>query len=100
MAIAKEAVASGVGMTLDFGKGDTLASLFGEGGPRAVYFVSPEERDKFIETWKDYPLISLGRVSGDTLKIEGTAEIPLDVLAWTYSGGKGLLEAPDEEKPS
>lgn len=100
VAIAKEAVASGVGMTLDFGKGDTLASLFGEGGPRAVYFVSPEERDKFIETWKDYPLISLGRVSGDTLKIEGAAEIPLDVLAWTYSGGKGLLEAPDEEKPS
>jgi phosphoribosylformylglycinamidine synthase len=91
VALAKEAIASGVGMRVDFGDGDAAELLFSEGGPRALYFVPPDCSDKFLALWEGYPLISLGRTGGDSLQIQNVLEIGLDELESAFSSG-GLLD--------
>jgi phosphoribosylformylglycinamidine synthase len=93
-ALAKEAVASNVGMDVDLGdlnEFETVRMLFGEGGPRAVYMVHEENEDKFLSIWEGYPTIRLGRVGGDSLSIRDILNLPLDDLKAAYYGGDKLL---------
>jgi phosphoribosylformylglycinamidine synthase len=90
VALAKEALASGVGMSVDIGSRDMLSALFGEGGPRALYFVHAESADKFLSLWDGYPVVLLGRAEGSSLRIGGVREIGLDELRAEYFAG-GLL---------
>ena len=89
-ALAKEALASGVGMRVDFGSCDMLSALFGEGGPRALYFVHSESADKFLSLWDGYPVVLLGHAEGSSLRIGGMREIGLDELRAAHFAG-GLL---------
>jgi phosphoribosylformylglycinamidine synthase len=90
VALAKEALATGVGMSVDFGSGDETSLLFSEGAPRALYFVHAESADKFLSLWEGYPVIMLGHTGGSSLYINGAREIPLDELRGAYFAG-GLL---------
>jgi phosphoribosylformylglycinamidine synthase len=90
VALAKEMLASGVGMNVSFRSGDALSMLFGEGGPRALYFVHSESADKFLSLWDGYPVILLGSAEGSSLSIEGMREIGMDELGKAHFAG-GLL---------
>jgi phosphoribosylformylglycinamidine synthase len=90
VAVAKEAIYSGVGMNVDFGAGNAAELLFSEGGPRALYFVPPEGADKFLALWEGFPVISLGKAGGKSLRIGGLREIGLGELRSVFFSG-GLL---------
>ncbi|MDR3321884.1 MAG: phosphoribosylformylglycinamidine synthase subunit PurL [Synergistaceae bacterium] len=91
VALAKEAIYSGVGVSADIGQGDVTAALFSEGGPRALYFVSPPNAEKFLSIWDGYPLKSLGRAAGASLRIVGSICIGLSELRAAFFSG-GLLD--------
>jgi phosphoribosylformylglycinamidine synthase len=90
VALAKEAIYSGVGMSVDLGPGDATANLFGEGGPRALYFVSPASSEKFLSIWEGYPLIPLGRAVGESLRIGGMIDVSLSRLRAAFFSGSLL----------
>ncbi|MDR0616866.1 MAG: phosphoribosylformylglycinamidine synthase subunit PurL [Synergistaceae bacterium] len=90
VALAKEALATGIGMSADLGPGDETSLFFSEGGPRALYFVHAESADKFLSLWEGYPVIMLGCAGGNSLCINGAREIALGELKEAYCAG-GLL---------
>ncbi|MDR3255467.1 MAG: phosphoribosylformylglycinamidine synthase subunit PurL [Synergistaceae bacterium] len=91
VALAKEAIYSGLGMSANLGSLDMTAALFSEGGPRALYFVQPANAEKFSFIWDGYPLMSIGRVGGESLRIDGAIDIGLDELRAAFYFG-GLLD--------
>ncbi len=87
VALAQEAIASNLGMDISLPAGDLTAVLFGEGGPRALYFVSEENREKFMTIWEGYPVANIGTVDGASLNIQNTLNIGLDDLGKAFHGG-------------
>ncbi|MBQ8090064.1 MAG: phosphoribosylformylglycinamidine synthase subunit PurL, partial [Pyramidobacter sp.] len=67
-AVAKEAIDSGVGVTLD-DKNYTAAELFGEGATVAVYAVPADKAEAFRSCWKNVPVEQIGVVGGESLKL-------------------------------
>ena len=92
VALAKEAIFSGQGIRIDLGGQDdevTTKILFGEGGPRAVYFVPRENDEKFLSIWEGYNVVRLGHVEGKTLSFNEMFELELDELSRAYRGISG-----------
>ncbi len=95
VALAKEAIMSDIGIRADFGEMDAAEAtrtLFGEGGPRAVYMVHPENEDKFLSIWEGFSAIRIGEVGGDALRIEGICDLPLCDLCAAFFDGESLLQ--------
>jgi phosphoribosylformylglycinamidine synthase II len=70
VALVHEALASGIGASIDLPAVlDTLGTLFGEGGPRAVYAVSDRMSGTFEELWRGFPCFRIGVAGGDSLRI-------------------------------
>jgi phosphoribosylformylglycinamidine synthase len=93
-ALAKCVIFAGIGMEVDmeaFGGEDSTATLFGEGGPRAVYAVQPDGEDKFISIWEGYPAFRIGSFGGDSLKIRGIIDVPAGELARAFRDSAPLL---------
>lgn len=88
-ALANEAIASHSGMEITLPGGDMTETLFGEGGPRAIYFVPEKDADKFIALWKGYPVVRIGTVGGKTLDITDVLRIDLEKLEKTFRGEIG-----------
>lgn len=86
-ALAKEAVGSGKGATIEMA---SLARpevlLFGEGGPRALYAVPPEKKEAFCDLWKGFPLEELGRVHGDRLRFKSFFDTAVEALKKALKG--------------
>ncbi|MDR1482284.1 MAG: phosphoribosylformylglycinamidine synthase subunit PurL [Synergistaceae bacterium] len=96
VALAKSAIASGIGIEIDMaGFGayayDLTYLLFSEGGPRAIYSVQAESLDKFFSIWDGYPALRLGTVRGDLLKIGTEFELSVWELRNAFKEGKPLL---------
>ncbi|MDR1915973.1 MAG: phosphoribosylformylglycinamidine synthase subunit PurL [Synergistaceae bacterium] len=87
VALAKEIIDSGVGMEIDLAGLDPTETLFGEGGPRAVYIVPQDNEEKFIRVWEGFPLTRLGQASGTSLVIDGIGTLSMDSLRSEYFGG-------------
>lgn len=87
VAAAREAIATGIGMDLLRTESDLTETLFGEGGPRALYFVPEENRDKFTAIWEGYPLMAIGRVGGSSLAIRDVLNIAVADLERVWRGG-------------
>ncbi len=81
VALARESAESGLGAAVSFEiptRKDVL--LFGEGGARAVYSVPMMKVPLFKSIWRGFPLLELGRVSGDILAVNGALSVPVDRL--------------------
>ncbi|GHV53486.1 phosphoribosylformylglycinamidine synthase subunit PurL [Synergistales bacterium] len=94
VALAKEAAASGVGMRIDINFKDDAEMtkiLFGEGGPRAVYFVRPDDRGAFLSLWDRFPITQIGRAGGKYLRI-AQREIGVDEIRGAMAAG-GLFRS-------
>lgn len=70
IAIAKEAIDSGIGAKVNLGDTSTV-SLFGEGATLAVYAVPAEKAEAFRKCWKDVPIKEIGSVGGNGLVLNG-----------------------------
>ena len=80
VALAKEALASGVGASLNVDPSANEDSvLFGEGGARACYAVSEANAAAFEETWRGFPCTHIGTAGGESLRFGG-ASLTLDEL--------------------
>lgn len=89
-ALAKECIATGLGMEIDLGGcggAEATAVLFGEGGPRAVYFVHRENEEKFLSVWEGYPTMRLGTVGGGSLAVNGVMSVPVSELRDVFHNG-------------
>ncbi|MDR3164490.1 MAG: phosphoribosylformylglycinamidine synthase subunit PurL [Synergistaceae bacterium] len=85
VALAKEAILSGRGMTIEFGR-DPFAAMFGEGGPRAVYIIPHNSADKFLECWEGFPVARIGCVGGESLVVKDFMEVPVVELRSAFYG--------------
>jgi phosphoribosylformylglycinamidine synthase len=86
VALAKEAIISGVGMTIELER-DPLAVMFSEGGPRAVYIIPSSATDKFLDCWEGFPVTRIGEVGGDSLKVKGFMEVSVKDLQSAFYRG-------------
>ena len=71
VALAKEAMESGIGARLDVQiptRPDVF--LFGEGGPRALYAVPSVSLPLFRNIWRGFPLTELGVATGNILDVK------------------------------
>jgi phosphoribosylformylglycinamidine synthase len=87
VALAKEVIFSGVGMTIDISGHDPTEILFGEGGPRAVYIVPSDASEKFLDCWEGYPVTKLGEVGGESLVVKDVLEAACCDLRVAFWGG-------------
>lgn len=87
VALAQEAIASGMGMEILLPDGDLTAAFFGEGGPRALYFVPQENREKFAAIWRGYPAAHIGTVGGRALEVKDVLNIGIGELEEAFRGG-------------
>ncbi len=69
-ALAKEAIDSGLGATLELIDA-AVEKLFGEGAIAAIYAVSPQDGQAFRDLWSSVPVLELGTVGGDCLAAGG-----------------------------
>jgi phosphoribosylformylglycinamidine (FGAM) synthase-like enzyme len=88
VALAKEVIFSGAGMTVDIGGRNFTEVLFGEGGPRAIYIIPPAASEKFLACWEGYPVAKIGEAGGNSLVVKGVLEVSGDALRGAY-GAKG-----------
>lgn len=88
VALAKEVVTSGLGarISLPLPLQKDVLTLFGEGGPRALYAVAPELVASFRHRWEGYPLTELGTVEGSRLQMEGVLDLSCDELFAAWRG--------------
>jgi phosphoribosylformylglycinamidine synthase len=86
VALAKEAILSGEGMTIELER-DPFAALFSEGGPRAVYIIPPASADKFLACWEGFPVARIGCVGGKSLVVKDFMEAPVKELQSAFYGG-------------
>lgn len=94
VALAKECVDTGLGMNIDLGeqsREDVAAILFGEGGPRAVYFVHKGNEEKFLSVWEGYRTTRLGTVGGDSLAVREVMSVGVAELVEAFKNGGKLL---------
>ncbi|QTX32961.1 phosphoribosylformylglycinamidine synthase subunit PurL [Aminithiophilus ramosus] len=72
LALVREAAASGEGAIVTLSvptRPDVL--LYGEGGPRALYSVTAEKVEAFVDLWRGFPLLEIGLVGGSALHVRG-----------------------------
>ena len=72
LALVREAAASGEGAVVSLSvpaRPDVL--LYGEGGPRALYSVTTDKVEAFLDVWRGFPLLEIGLVGGDALHVRG-----------------------------
>ena len=81
IALAREAIACGIGLHVAITAPVRLDSFyFSEGGPRALYAVPPEKVSDFLDIWKKFPVIELGTVQGTHLHGMGSFNLPVATL--------------------
>jgi phosphoribosylformylglycinamidine synthase subunit PurL len=82
VALAECCLAGGIGAVIDFGAPAEEAALFGE-GPGAFVVSGPREAlARFGSAAHE-----LGTVGGDSLRIEGVLDVPLEQLSRAHAGG-------------
>jgi phosphoribosylformylglycinamidine (FGAM) synthase-like enzyme len=86
VALAKEVISSGVGMTIEIAGANHAEILFGEGGPRAVYIIPRSAEEKFLACWEGYPTTHVGHIGGDKLIVKDIAEISVSDLVKAFFG--------------
>lgn len=88
VALAKEVMASGVGIriTCPALSGQDLQVLFGEGGPRALYAVTSDHVAPFRQIWEGWPVTELGTLEGSRLQIAGILNLSCDELISAWRG--------------
>lgn len=86
LGLALEVIHSKVGLKSIPPEGDMAATMFGEGGPRAIYAVPPEKIEEFAEIWRGYPITRLGRFEGDHLEIGNQINLPRAKLEAAFRG--------------
>jgi phosphoribosylformylglycinamidine (FGAM) synthase-like enzyme len=96
VALGKESISSGFGMEVDISEDGATEMLFSEGGPRALYFVSAENAEKFVSLWDGFPITAIGRVRGDSLLIGDFINIETRELVSVFNRG-GLLRLDAKE---
>ncbi|MCL2684373.1 MAG: AIR synthase-related protein, partial [Synergistaceae bacterium] len=84
VALAKEAICSGMGMTIDISGYDVTEALFSEGGPRAVYIIPPSGEEKFLPCWEGYQVTKLGVMGGPSLIVKDVLEVSCKDLRDAY----------------
>lgn len=63
--LANEAIASGIGISIDFDSEQPLENLlFSEGGARAIYSVPKEKEEEFNAVWAGFPCKKIGAAGG------------------------------------
>ena len=92
VALAKEAILSGQGMTVEIER-DPLSEMFGEGGPRAVYIIPPAAADKFLACWEGFPVARIGCVGGKSLVVKDFMEVPVEELRSAFYGASSMSAA-------
>ena len=92
VALAKEVIFSGVGMTIGIPGQNPTETLFSEGGPRAVYIIPPSASEKFLNCWEGYPVTKLGEAGGKSLVVKDVLEISCDALRAAFRQEPGLKE--------
>ena len=82
VALVREAVDSAIGAVVNLSvptRPDVL--LYGEGGPRALYSVAPDQVESFVGLWQGFPLLEIGLVGGAALHVRGTFSLSLAEIA-------------------
>lgn len=96
VALAREAISTGLGMKVELpassSPDELTAMLFGEGGPRAIYFVAKETEEKFLSVWEGYEALRIGTVGGESLSIAGSIDASVSELTSAFVDGDLLLE--------
>ncbi len=83
VALAKEAAESGLGAEIEISMDRQDISLFGEGGPRAIYAVPAEKVDRFTSIWGDRAR-EIGTVKGDRLTIKSVLDLTVKSIAESW----------------
>jgi phosphoribosylformylglycinamidine synthase len=97
LALAREAIASGVGAQVALEQPTrSEVALFGEGGPRAIYAVSPDRLVPFLQLFRGFPTALIGTAGGDSLRVGGafgdrslSFDLPLEALSRAFREGGG-----------
>ncbi len=82
LALAKECCDSGLGASLHLDvptRRDVL--FFGEGAPRALYAVPSQRLMLFRKTWSGFPMLEIGRVGGNHLRVDQDLDVTLSDLS-------------------
>lgn len=79
VALAKEAIDSGIGADVTFAD-TSVTSLFGEGGTAAIYAVPADKAAEFEACWVGVPLTRIGKIGGDSLVLNGTVMGTVEAL--------------------
>lgn len=89
VALANEAISSGVGMSISLRTDKQPESvLFSEGGARAVYFVPADKEDTFKAIWSGFPCRKIGTAGGNSFVWEKAFALTLTELVKAFEEGK------------
>lgn len=89
VALASEAIAAGIGMEIDLQPQTTKeATLFSEGGARAVYSVPQQQTAAFEKAWAGFPCRRIGTAGGCNLNWTGMFDLSVAELKKTFAEGK------------
>ncbi|MCL2683809.1 MAG: phosphoribosylformylglycinamidine synthase subunit PurL [Synergistaceae bacterium] len=85
VALARETICAGVGMTTDISGYDATEAMFSEGGPRAIYIIPPSGSEQFLACWDGYPVTKLGVMGGSSLIVKDVLDVSCKDLRDAYS---------------
>lgn len=87
VALCKEAISTGLGAEIQL-ETPTLpvVTLFAEGGTRALYSVPAAKAFDFLQVWKGFPIRQIGIANGDTLRLPGSAPLPIEKISNAWRG--------------
>lgn len=89
VALASEAIASGVGIRVEIYTDRPVENvLFSEGGARAIYSVAADNEEEFKKIWEGFPCEKLGEAGGNVLAWKDVFEIPMTRLIQAFQEGK------------
>ena len=89
VALASEAIASAVGMTITLKPQTSIeAMLFSEGGARAVYAIPENKAIEFENIWSGYEHCCIGTAGGNMFKWENEISVPLTKLTSAFMEGQ------------
>jgi phosphoribosylformylglycinamidine synthase len=88
VALASEAIASGMGISVK--KNSSLTTeelLFSEGGARAIYAVPKGKESSFEKIWEGFPCTKIGTVGGDKFEWKDMFSLDLSKLKKAFTEG-------------
>ncbi|NLV82699.1 MAG: phosphoribosylformylglycinamidine synthase subunit PurL [Synergistaceae bacterium] len=89
VALANEAISSGVGMNISIKPQTTVESLlFSEGGARAIYSVPNNKIKEFENTWNGFSFDCIGTATGDSLSWDNLFTIPISDISKAFLEGE------------